>query len=430
MISSRTRSISPTFLKALIGSSIVHLGLIAYGTYQDAHSSVKYTDVDYVVFSDAARMMWTGPGVGSEIAGQDKDGSSQGLWGGSWLGSPYTRSTYRYTPLLAVLMLPNYLVHPAFGKIVFSACDVLIGYLLYLLFPPSCSVQTWSSTPANDERHRNESTILTTDETNSSSGQTGIINNNKKSANSPRKGFSSNLESSTIWISALWLFNPVPLNISTRGSSESLLGALILTSLYLFESSPNLFSASSLTRSQAWASVALGLAVHLKIYPVLYAFAVLGFLGRNERTILGRLGVCRGGIEFGVISAGTFGFVTLGCWLIWGYPAIYHPYLYHLTRLDHRHNFSPYFYPIYLLSSTNLSFSSNPSALIKLLRSSLTSFVPQLGLSFGLSWWLGSRGEMALAWGLGTMAFVCFNKVITSQYFICWILGELVSDYR
>jgi len=41
-------------------SFVVQLGLIAFGEFQDRHSDVKYTDVDYRVFSDAVRCLWTG----------------------------------------------------------------------------------------------------------------------------------------------------------------------------------------------------------------------------------------------------------------------------------------------------------------------------------------------------------------------------------
>lgn len=97
----------------------------------------------------------------------------------------------------------------------------------------------------------------------------------------------------------------------------------------------------------------------------------------------------------------------------WGHEAIYHPYLYHLTRLDHRHNFSPYFYPIYLL--TSFSPPSRPSFVQGVIRSPLASFVPQMGLSTVLSWAYGNQGELAKAWTVSTIAFVTFNKVVTSQ---------------
>lgn len=45
-------------------SFAIQLGLIAFGEYQDRYSDVKYTDIDYRVFSDAVRCLWTGCGQG------------------------------------------------------------------------------------------------------------------------------------------------------------------------------------------------------------------------------------------------------------------------------------------------------------------------------------------------------------------------------
>ena len=41
------------------------------------------------------------------------------------------RDTYRYTPLLAYMMLPNVYIHPIFGKVLFSAMDLVLGYMTY-----------------------------------------------------------------------------------------------------------------------------------------------------------------------------------------------------------------------------------------------------------------------------------------------------------
>ena len=73
---------------------------------QDSISEVKFTDVDYRVFTDAARHIY-----------QD--------------GSPYDRHTYRYTPLLAWMLIPNINFTPLFGKFLFSAFDIIAAHLIY-----------------------------------------------------------------------------------------------------------------------------------------------------------------------------------------------------------------------------------------------------------------------------------------------------------
>ena len=43
-------------------------------------------------------------------------------------GSPYDRSTYRYTPLLAAALLPNVSLHRAWGKLLFCGADLLAAW--------------------------------------------------------------------------------------------------------------------------------------------------------------------------------------------------------------------------------------------------------------------------------------------------------------
>lgn len=46
-----------SFRSLLIISSLLRVGLVVYSDWHDAHSVVKYTDVDYRVFSDAVRFL-------------------------------------------------------------------------------------------------------------------------------------------------------------------------------------------------------------------------------------------------------------------------------------------------------------------------------------------------------------------------------------
>ena len=95
-----------SFKTHLYCSFALRIALIFYGEYQDSRLLVKFTDVDYRVFTDAARHVHHGQ-------------------------SPYDRHTYRYTPLLAWLMYPNVTVSPLFGKFTFCIMDIAVGYLIY-----------------------------------------------------------------------------------------------------------------------------------------------------------------------------------------------------------------------------------------------------------------------------------------------------------
>lgn len=90
-----------TTLHVYAAAALLRIALIVAGAWQDAHLPVKYTDIDYEVYSDAARLVSAGR-------------------------SPYERSTYRYTPLLAVVLTPVLICKP-WGKLLFSAADLLAG---------------------------------------------------------------------------------------------------------------------------------------------------------------------------------------------------------------------------------------------------------------------------------------------------------------
>ncbi len=102
--------------------------------------------------------------------------------------------------------------------------------------------------------------------------------------------------------------------------------------------------------------------------------------------------------------------------LRWGYPFLYESYLYHLHRLDHRHNFSPYFYLIYLTYPSPQDPVLELPFWRRLARSPLTSFLPQMILSLGAGLAFGRRKkDLVFTWFVQTFAFVIFNKVCTSQ---------------
>ncbi|KAJ2775749.1 GPI mannosyltransferase 1 [Coemansia javaensis] len=311
----------------LVGGLLLRAGMLLYGLWQDATMTVKYTDIDYSVFTDAARFVWAG-------------------------GSPYERSTYRYTPVLAWLLTPNVWLHPTFGKWLFVACDCIVGALLARI--------------------------------------------------ASARGASA--ESAAAY-SALWLLNPQVATISTRGSAESVVCAAVMATLYAFQ-----------RRRIALGSALFGLAVHLKLYPVIYAVPLLcvldggAFGAKAAQTAWSRLAglVNIRRATFAAVSAGTFCALNAAMFAIYGREFLDETYLYHVTRKDHRHNYSMWFLPIYL------AFSSPASAAMGLL-----TFLPQavtvaaLGLAFGRDLYFAAFAQ--------TFAFVAYNKVCTAQYFMWYM---------
>ena len=190
---------------ALVFSSAVALRVVLffYGLWQDANSPLKYTDIDYYVFTDAARFTAHGH-------------------------SPYDRDTYRYTPLLAWMLLPTTWSGTwfSFGKILFAFGDIVAGWLIVLV----------------------------------------LKNSNKMSMERALK------------FASIWLLNPMVATISTRGSSEGLLGVMVMALLWAVTQ-----------RRITVAGILLGLGVHFKIYPFIYAPSIIWWLD-DEKLVSNNVG--------------------------------------------------------------------------------------------------------------------------------------------
>lgn len=91
--------------------------------------------------------------------------------------------------------------------------------------------------------------------------------------------------------------------------------------------------------------------------------------------------------------------------------------MYHLIRIDHRHNFSPYNTLLYLNSSPLLDPSFERMDYIQPSSSELErlAFLPQLLLSAAMIPLALAKKDLPSTMLAQTFAFVTFNKVCTSQ---------------
>jgi phosphatidylinositol glycan class M len=353
----------------------LRLVMIGYSVFHDHVFAVKYTDIDYDVVTDGARAMW-----------RDFPSSH---------ASPFERVTYRYTPLLAVVMLPNVFAFYAFGKLLLGFCDVMAGWYAF-----DCFERGGSETTATQRAGR------------------------------------SALSSEPSWrnpkflVSAFLLFNPVVVNVSTRGNSDMLITFLVLAALSAFG-----------RRRYAIAGLFIGVAVHVKIYPIVYVpcfvFALLHRLaskassGAAVPSARALIRTAKSAEFIGSVVTAAVGVViaagapTLLCIVWYGQQYLDEALLYHIGRVDHRHNFSPYWYPMYLGMAARdvpglLGEGVAPTG--AWLKTGLIAFVPQLGAMLAAAWVLRRNATHAVT--VVTMIFVAFNKVCTVQYFV-WYLPLL-----
>jgi len=381
---------------------------------------VRYTDIDYDVFTDAADYVASGR-------------------------SPYERHTYRYTPFLASLLawpiqfqrdgggvdsasmsslLTWWLDRRYFGRLLFCAADVICGTIIV-------SLRRKTRKSQYDETKNKLTTILQA------------------------------LQNPQLIDALWWMYNPLAINICTRGSAESFAVILpvLLTVTLLVCGNCGKATRSSVIGRAIVAGIMHGVAIHSKLYPVIYTVSFMAYISYQEHgqkwkkslqplasgespfpwTDPGRLVILIGlwvqrllltpsAALFLVISLSTFGWLTYLAVLGYGDVALEEGFLYHFSRVDHRHNYSMHWYWIYLArgriaQSLSASVASSSSASSSFAAMSLIGrilLLPQAVLLLYVSLGIAPY-DLSLALFVQTFLFVAHNKVITAQYFT-WYL--------
>jgi len=130
-----------------------------------------------------------------------------------------------------------------------------------------------------------------------------------------------------------------------------------------------------------------------------------------------------------VTSIGTVGVLTYLAVYYYGQTALDEGLLYHFQRVDHRHNYSMYWYWIYLARGKAEAISQLSTEATT--TSSAWGFIPLLPqvLILGFSSLGIAPYDLAFALFCQTFSFVAFNIVITAQYFTWYLcLLPLCSD--
>ncbi|XP_017839399.1 GPI mannosyltransferase 1 [Drosophila busckii] len=360
---SRLQQIS--FRTHLLISALLRLLLICYAQFHDAKSEVPYTDIDYKVVTDGARQVLAG-------------------------GTPFARHTYRYSPILAYIQIPNVVLHAAYGKLIYAAFDLLLAVLIHALVRQQLQLQFGHAVQYLLSKQHKLCLETQTEK--------------------------QRIETLACWAACCWLYNPLTAVISTRGSGDSFSSFFVVLSIYL------LLKAEQEATQPCWivfgAGLAHGFVIHLRLYPLLFSLAyylcLSTKLAKNPRELLLRF-ILPNKQQLCLVL-GTLLSLTIFTWSfysLYGWQYIYEAYIYHFVRKDVRHNFSLHFLLQYL--------SSEQSTLVM----KLLILAPQFLLIFYLSLSFG-QFRQTLPFCVFSLAFVIvtYNSVVTSQYFV-WYLALL-----
>ncbi|RHN79500.1 putative mannosyltransferase, DXD [Medicago truncatula] len=228
-----------------------------------------------------------------------------------------------------------------------------------------------------------------------------------------------------------WLLNPFTFTIGTRGNCEPVVSAMLLWIIVCLM--------KGMVLLLYWIKLIVLLACYSNvqflalIYPIIYSIPIIlvldpNFFPSGQKPVLrnwstfqkerpeDRNGLftplnflkslfTRNRMMFGLVSGLVFLLCTGLFYCLYGWEFLHEALLYHLTRTDPRHNFSIYFYHIYLHYGNDIS-------VVEKLVSFLPQFLVQLVLIFSFA------RDLPFCLFVQTVSFVAFNKVITAQYFV------------
>jgi phosphatidylinositol glycan class M len=128
-------------------------------------------------------------------------------------------------------------------------------------------------------------------------------------------------------------------------------------------------------------------------------------------------GLLTDGAAFGLVSGGAFFALGLAFCALYGRRFVDEAFLHHLGRLDPRHNFSAHFYPIYLRHFGGLPLpEATASSWTAVIDPARWAGLPQAAALLCAA--AALHAHLPLAWLVSTVAFVALNKVSTAQYFV------------